>query len=384
MLSIAIRETIVARKSILRFILTVGRFALEGTAAMFAAAFVIWLFSFGGSRALGHALTDHEFAELMTAVATVVALALILRTWLGAKLSLLSNAPLRDTIASLDIEAICKSTIPVICTATTKVEYYDPFYPDEHSPKVPRRQVKAPVYMELNRVASTEEGITWLLQTAAIPEIFPSKQMRGLYVLDGGTIDNTPILGVLDGSPEIIRCIVEGTPIPNALVQTPDVIIVIYLDHRLSRTPDLGLSERQRIWTVSEYMAKAFITEYEIATKIRGKWRHALLREFSRRQEPGGWASRGSDPFPDRDLMRPTVLPENNPVSESFTRAAFVPVVPSRRLEWFPKLHSGTLNFWAWKARRLVALGYEDTLQQVLRIAREGGSTSGPSLDTRA
>ncbi len=314
----------------------------------FFAVVLLYLF---GSLLRGHSLTEHEFVICTGILASIGLIALTSRNWLGSRLSLFSNAPLRDMIRSLDITAIRMSAIPIECTATAKVGYWFPFFANEKSHTIPFKHIMAPVYQRLNSLQSDEAVVEWLLQTAAIPEVFLSKRMHNLYLVDGGLVDNTPIFATLDYS--------------------PDAILVIYLDHKLACRDDLRKREELRLWRVAERIGRGCLTEHSVAEGIRKKWQYALQVAYSRQEDPYGWASRINDPFPDRDLHQPTVVPRQNPFGETFAQAEFIPIIPSQKLGG---ILCGTLNFGQRKARRLVALGYEDTLRQIQRLARESGT----------
>lgn len=144
---------------------------------------------------------------------------------LGRKLALFSNAPLAATIAKLPEEIIADGKPPVMCTLAAALE----------SPVVDLKGSMAyrPDYFELttsNDVTPRARDV--LLQTAAIPEVFPSRVFFGTRFVDGGVADNIPILGLAD--------------------KAPDRIIVIYLDHRFRRVEDLARWQMDRLLKVTQ------------------------------------------------------------------------------------------------------------------------------------
>jgi predicted acylesterase/phospholipase RssA len=273
---------------------------------------------------------------------------IVLRNWLATHLSIVSNVPLRETIAQFDIEAMRTSPVPIDCTMTTTTKYWFPFRPDNAmaGPEIERRRIRAPIYVPLNKVDTADEALDWLLQTAALPEIFPTRKLKGLYFVDGGIVDNTPILAVLEYKPELI--------------------ITIYLDHRLSRVPNLRAKESARVFTVAERVARGHLTERDDAAKIRHDWLHARLWRFSQMKDPGGWSSLIANPFPDRDLDHPTILPQ----IDFLDKVEWLPIIPSEAIDPCPKLLIGTLNFFSTTARTLMRLGYKDTLEWIRREAQ--------------
>jgi predicted acylesterase/phospholipase RssA len=154
--------------------------------------------------------------EWFILVATViVSLIPLFRNWFGRHLSWLSNRPLRKLIAAIDLEPVRQSAIPIYCTLAKEVEWWDPFE-DHSSWQVSddslRKSTQA-IYLRLGDAGTTTELRKCLLQTTAIPELFPRRSVGGQYVVDGGIADNVPILPV---------CMHE-----------PDMLIVVYLKHAL-------------------------------------------------------------------------------------------------------------------------------------------------------
>ena len=140
----------------------------------------------------------------------------------GRRFALFNNAPLRRTIETLDIEAICDGKPPVICTLAERMTF--PF----HRPLQAAINFR-PFYVPLNRV-QPQQAVDVLLQTAAIPEVFRTRYVFGRRFVDGGMADNTPIFG--------------------AFQERPDTLLVVYLDHRFGRIEDLALWERLRLGAV--------------------------------------------------------------------------------------------------------------------------------------
>lgn len=240
------------------------------------------------------------------------AIAILTCTWLipsiagfiGRHLGIASNSPLRKTIEMIDVEDVRKGDPEVICTLSSQPGY--------------RRTQPVAVYPSLNRTETTAAATEILLQSAALPEVFPMRKVAGDEYVDGGVADNTPIFGL-------------------AGVQTRS-IIVIYLDHRMNRVLDLykrshfGMffSKDQALWTRSSGLRSREVPRLrEIARRRGEKW-----EDFE------GW----------------------------FYGVELIPIIPSKSLGNFI---TGTLNFTTRKANRLMAEGYEDTLNQIRAWCRE-------------
>lgn len=210
----------------------------------------------------------------------------ILATLVGRSFALLSNAPLRRTIETLNINAICDGKPPVICTLAQRI-------PSWIRRKLLFSNTFIPCYVPLN-TRSRQWALDVLLQTAAIPEVFPARWIFGRRFVDGGMADNTPIFGVFE--------------------QQPNTLIVIYLDHRLSRIKDLPQREWRRL--------------------------SLIIRSL------------GGDEDNEMMCWAAKTIKKN-----------MIAIIPSKPLGG----PLGTLNFGTINARQLIALGYEDTLRQLAK-----------------
>jgi hypothetical protein len=148
-----------------------------------------------------------EFELLMFAcwfVFLIVVYSLIAySTRLASRFSYMTNAPLRKAISEFDTNGIHGSTTAIYCTMTTSSSYYNPFVSEFVSSQLTEQLI--PVYVQLNLLKTKNEITDILIQTAALPEIFPTTKLFGIkYVVDGGLTDNTPIFPVLSHSPSVV------------------------------------------------------------------------------------------------------------------------------------------------------------------------------------
>jgi hypothetical protein len=275
----------------------------------------------------GHLPDPRHCLILALAIITAGGLTGLLRPLISAHLSLLSNKPLRRTIESfIDIASLRRSAVPIYCTVTSLVEYWHPFEDgaDETVSESAWRKGDAPGYFRIEHSDNDETAIDLLMQSAALPEIFPKRPIFGQGSVDGGIQDNTPIFPVL--------------------THKPDAVIVIYLDYAQTRNQNLWSDEAARTWWMAEYYFRTLLT--------REKAGEARKRHI----DAHGPIKKG------RGV--PTLLPEE-PV---FRREQFLPITPSQPLGG---LFCGTLNFSSKKARMLMALGYRDTLLKFEREAEQ-------------
>jgi len=288
---------------------------------------------------LGHQPTFLEYWMPVMLLFLCVSLLVAARNWIGSRLSLMSNAPLRRTIAEVDIGHLRNSTVPIYCTLANVAKYWSPFHTDEISGQVVVREVWVPVYIPLSNANSDSEAVDWLLQSAALPEIFPVRSIRGLYFVDGAVVDNTPIIPVLRND--------------------PDIIYSIYLKraaYGIRVSKDL---EEDRLFKIAEAMARADQLRDDTAAKeIQKKWISSRTW-FGMKLQRNGAEPPFANPFPDRDPNNPTLLPQTTKHLRDIT---FVPIVPSEAIDRWPRLLTGVLNFSPKKARWLVGLGYRDML----------------------
>jgi hypothetical protein len=218
--------------------------------------------------------------------------------WASRRMSIFTNAPLRKMVEAIDVDDVRAGTPEVICTIADEPAY--------------RRGTPRPLYATLAKTEDRETAVEILMQSAAIPEVFPMRPIWDGSYVDGGVADNTPILGVAGAD--------------------TNTVIVVYLDHRMNRVPS-----RYRKWGIGRYREGGRILwQRSSAFKAYEKGRFAEL--VARRRE---------------DLAD---------VEFWSARVDHFSIVPSVALGGFVR---GTLNFTARKARSLIALGYEDALMQL-------------------
>jgi|GEM_PF-4114994 len=309
----------------------IGRrwFALARRSSEFAVLILLCLTV--GPCVLGYRVISGHFPDarhlLLIALTIITAGGVtgLLRAWTQRHLALASNEPLRNTISSsIDIRGLRESSVPVYCTVASTVEYWDPFEAgsDPQLSESAWRKEYAAGYFKINGTASDAETLTWLIQTAALPEVFPLGKILDQDTVDGGIEDNIPIL--------------------PALFHKPELLIVLYLDHKFTQDPHLWESETARTW----WMREKFQRTLQDRQKAEATRRDYLLRH--------GAITTGA--------RKPTLTAEGL----YFSAAQFLPVTPSMPLGG---LLSGTMNFSARKARRLIALGFQDTLLAIERAA---------------
>jgi predicted acylesterase/phospholipase RssA len=280
---------------------------------------------------------QHSFIVAFSMI-TAASLAVLVGPWIGAHLSLLSNEPLKKTIEdSIDIGALRRSQVPIYCTVASTVESWDPFEvgADPALSESAWRKGGAAGYFRIEWAKSDEEAMGLLIQSAALPEVFPKRPVFGLDSADGGTQDNTPIFPVI--------------------THNPDVVIVIYLDYTHTRNENLWANEAARTWWMGEHFFQTNLT-HKKAAEIRARY----IREH-------GPITKGQE--------APTLIPIRPPL---FGPKEFLPITPSKPLGG---PFTGMLNFSSKKARKLMTLGYWDTL---LKFERETGQSLQVQTTTRA
>jgi predicted acylesterase/phospholipase RssA len=134
------------------------------------------------------------------------------------RFGLYSNAPLRALIETVDIASIRRDPPPVFCTLATP-------YDIVVNPMAPSSPLA--LYLPIGSAPEPADTVDLLVQTAAIPEVFAARHIRGFQFVDGGVADNTPILAVAPFRPE--------------------VTFVVYLDHKFGRVKDLRNWERSHL-----------------------------------------------------------------------------------------------------------------------------------------
>jgi predicted acylesterase/phospholipase RssA len=248
----------------------------------------------------------------------------ILRPLIETYLSVLNNKPLRDIIiSSVEIGVLRNADTPIYITIVSDVEYWDPFEEgsDPAISETAWRKEEAASYFKLNDSENDQAALILLMQSAAIPELFPQRRVLGQRSVDGGTQDNTPILPVL--------------------AHRPDTIIVVYLDHTHAVNNNLREDEQLRTWWMLEHYMWT-IQSRDSASKVRREY----LEKYG-----------AIDSVKERPIMLSNTPP--------FEDKVFVPIVPSQNLGG---LVFGTMNFSAEKSCRLISVGYCDTL---LRLEHE-------------
>jgi hypothetical protein len=201
---------------------------------------------------------------------------------IASSIALYDNAPLRASIEKFDIAAICQGSPTVVCTLAERRVVVRMGLPEF---------AYVPIYVPLAPTMPAEDAVDILVQTAAIPEIFPARYLNGRKFVDGGLADNIPILGTYGSAPQ--------------------TLIVVYLDHRRARLKELFQSEQFRLNSIVELYGQ--------------EWDDKVVT----------W----------------------------FQRAAKVEIIPSESLGGT----LGVLNFGKAYARRLMKLGYKDTLNRLKR-----------------
>jgi hypothetical protein len=124
----------------------------------------------------------------------------------------------------------------------------------------------------------------------------------------------------------------------------PDRIVVTYLDHKAARKKDFFAYEAERIAWMAEFSALSRLATRREANRVRQE----QITIF-------GSINEGSQLTAlERRLLR---------------EEQFLPIVPNVSLGNF---FTGTLNFGAGNARRLLKLGYKDTLLWIEALAQHG------------
>jgi predicted acylesterase/phospholipase RssA len=127
---------------------------------------------------------------------------------LGMTPSLASNMPMREAIDDLGAEQIVNDQPPIVCTLGHNVSFGPPL-------ANALRGAIYPLYLPLAE-ASTKEVSEVLLLSAGLPYIFASRRVHGKWCVDGGLVDNVPLLGVFLHD--------QNNPV--------DAVIAIYLSKR--------------------------------------------------------------------------------------------------------------------------------------------------------
>ena len=250
------------------------------------------------------------------------------------KFALFSNAPLASLVKEkVNPDRLRAANVPVFVTVASTDWVPKPFESD--MPARPLHSLmnyellRIPIYTDL-RTLSDDDLRLHVLQSAGLPEIFPRRIVGGKPVVDGGVVDNTPILPILAIKDPIVK-----------------KIVVVFLE-KPSRVEQFLDDESARISALSNRLLR-----YRTPTDqtILGYFLQVAAVESGQVQ------------------ITPTTFPEDPlTVPQDFV------IVPSQSLGNFV---TGTMNFSAHKARQLMWLGYWDTLKIIQnkvdsRKAREG------------
>jgi predicted acylesterase/phospholipase RssA len=221
---------------------------LGTVAAVLVAAFLAW-YGYHGSLAVLQSLFEVSNPRTLELAAYVGLFLMLPRAsdWLGRKLSLASNVPLRKTIESIDIEAIHEHLPLVTCTITIPVSFVSGAGATLNSFDAP---LPPPQYVALQQM-TPQQAVDLLVQTAALPEVFRPRPILGRNCIDGGLADNTPILGVADDK--------------------PDTVFVVYLNHRYGKLDNVKRKELSRIRKIIQTLGANWdgpVVDWLFRTKI--------------------------------------------------------------------------------------------------------------------
>lgn len=136
-------------------------------------------------------VTDLEFVQAVALLVSVTVCVSII-DWvlgrvLGATPAIASNSPLRTSITALGPERLTSDEPPIVCTLGHKVALGPPL-------ASALQGAIFPVYMPLAG-SSAREASEMLLLSAALPHVFSSRRVHGKWCVDGGLVDNVPLLG---------------------------------------------------------------------------------------------------------------------------------------------------------------------------------------------
>lgn|GEM_PF-5830216 len=165
-----------------------------------------------------------------------------------------------------------------------------------------------PHYFHLQRL-SVKKTQQLILQSAGLPEIFPMKTIAGADYVDGGIVDNTPLLPLIEGG-------------------YSDSLIVVSLDAR-AKTKEL-YAEVSRLEKLVRYAEPVRLEEKS--------WVKKMLPSL-------------------HDKINNSRLLYNNEFIERKVNTWHI--IPSKSLGNFL---TGTLNFFPYKSRALIKLGYYDII----------------------
>jgi len=234
--------------------------------------------------------------------------------------SVFDTRPLEDELLQRFGEA--RFSCPVYATLAHRTTVFDPDDPAEYvlasqyhvHRKVMSHEVAVPVYVRLDSIRSSMERAKVLLASAALPlGVFPSVAIDGTEYVDGGVGDNLPILPLVENGGVHELIVIRLRP-PRVSLRRHAI--------RVARTIKLARIGR-------ENALRAY-------------------REEMRR--------RGLNPEEPHRFRKKAFLPYR---SVKGWPSRIVQIAPRQRLGG---VLSGTMNFRAKYARRLLAQGYRDAL----------------------
>jgi predicted acylesterase/phospholipase RssA len=186
------------------------------------APLLIILFAFG-FEALGLKQPSIYVLITMLFVGLILMITPLIMLVVKKSPSLFSNAPLRTMISEIDVEALRTSKVPIVCTLALSMRQSILQWTDIANLRLH--------YAILNNMTSREEVTQALLQSAALPEVFPARQVNGEWCIDGGLVDNCPILSAI---------------LFGALPRDRNTLIAVYLDAKYDRVSNLVEMEKSR------------------------------------------------------------------------------------------------------------------------------------------
>jgi predicted acylesterase/phospholipase RssA len=248
-----------------------------------------------------------------------------------------TNTPLQKEVeATFTNERLSKLEVPTFAT----LSFFKP-----HVPGSEFWDGWVPMYVRLDQLdfATTRQV---LLQSAGIPGLFPVRKVMDQETNDGGWCDNVPV-----------------APLLFRVAERLDVVLVIYLsagDRKPQLRRGLGLSPKPFTWDINTGLL-------EISYEAAVNWKvHEAANcpnapsdwPYSTRAEGGEWLEKIS---PDDRLPR------------------IVPIVPSTSLGNFL---TGTLNFTARKARKLISQGEKDMRKIMEELLQPSWTATDPNTYT--
>jgi hypothetical protein len=306
-----------------------GRLIAYGSLYLGFAFFYLSILSFLAAFALIPSRKDSYTALAVALIslftgAGLAAMGIFFRNFLNRHVTLFTDRPLRSLLASrVNIDQLRTRNLQVYITVTAFRPVLDPYsknfidmmHSESPSTAVDRIEREAqqhnepglsvftravPEYFDLLQL-SRQDFLNCLVQSCALPEIFPARMVRRARYVDGGVADNLPVI-----------------PLLQELV---DVVLAISLDHRCNLD---RIEEKIRQITRNRYYSQLSPEKTWILFR---RW---LLKDMK----------------------------EEAPTTAGLDK--IILLQPSRSLGNFIM---GTLNFSRTKAERDLRLGYEDTIR---------------------